>query len=119
MRCPIKRAAYMRNCAPFHCSRFVDIDETLSTWKEFLQRYGYAPKGEGAFKSQYRMNGRHYLSICAYSHVGVLTFRVVEGYIDGAVFQSFLENEVADAIYPGMICLLDNPSHTHGEGHYP
>lgn len=113
LRCPIKRITYMNNCAPFHYSRFVDIDETLSTWKEFLQRYGYAPRGEVALKTQFRINGKHYSSICAYSAVGVLAFRVVEGYIDGAVFQSFLEEEVANGVPPGMICLLDNAAIHH------
>ena len=113
LRCPIKRLAYLNNCAPFHFTRFVDIDETLSTWKEFLQKYGYAPKGEVALKTQYQINGQHYSSICAYSAMGVLAFRVVEDYIDGDVIQSFLENEVAFAVQPGMICLLDNAAIHH------
>ena len=113
LRCPIKRINYMNRCAPFHYSRFVDIDETLSTWKEFLQRHGYAPKGEVALKTQFRINGKHYSSICAYSAVGVLAYRVVEGYIDCLVFQSFLENEVVDGLPPNMICLLDNAAIHH------
>ena len=113
LRCPLKRISYMNKCAPFHYSRFVDIDETLSTWKEFLQRHGYAPRGEVALKTQFRINGKHYSSICAYSAVGVLAYRVVEGYIDGLVFQSFLENEVVNGVPPGMICLLDNAAIHH------
>lgn len=79
LRDPVKRAEYMDNCGPFHFSRLVDIDETLSTWKGFLQRYGYAPKGHEAIKTQFRINGRHYSSICAYSPIGLRAYRVVEG----------------------------------------
>jgi transposase len=45
--------------------------------------------------------------------MGVLAFRVVEGYIDVDVFQSFVENEVAFAVQPGMICLRDNAAIHH------
>jgi hypothetical protein len=43
----------MVSAAPFHGARFVDIDESLSTHKEFLKRYGCAPKGERALKTQF------------------------------------------------------------------
>jgi hypothetical protein len=53
LQCPIKRGDFMDSAAPFHGARFVDIDESLSTQKEFFQRYGYAPKGERALKTQF------------------------------------------------------------------
>jgi hypothetical protein len=43
----------MDSAAPFHGARFVDIDERLSTYQEFFQRYSYAPKGERALKTQF------------------------------------------------------------------
>lgn len=113
LRDPIKRAAYMENVAPFHYSLLVDIDETLSTWKEFLQRYGYAPKGQVALKTQFRIDGRHYSSICAYSPIGLIAYRVVEGSINAEIFQSFLQNEVAQALVPGMVGLFDNAAIHH------
>ena len=113
LRDPVKRAAYMENAAPFHFSLLVDIDETLSTWKEFLERYGYAPVREEAVRTQFRINGRHYLSVCAYSPIGLIAYRVVEGTIDADIFQSFLQNEVAAALVPGIVGLFDNAAIHH------
>lgn len=113
LRDPIRRAAYMERVAPFHYSLLVDIDETLSTWKEFLQRYGYAPKGELAIRTQFRINGRHYSSVCAYTPMGLIAFRIVEGCINGEIFQHFLNNEVAAALVPGMVGLFDNAAIHH------
>lgn len=113
LRCPILRAAYMDKAAPFHYSLLVDIDETLSTWKEFLQRYGYSPRGSVALRSQFKINGRHYSSVCAYSPIGLIAYRVVEGTIDSDIFQSFLRDDVAPVIVPGMVGLFDNAAIHH------
>ena len=53
LRCPIRRADFMEHAAPFNFWQFVDIDETLSTAKDFFQRYGYAPIGGIALKTQF------------------------------------------------------------------
>lgn len=113
LRCPIKRAEYMERAGPFHFSRFVDIDETLSTWKEFQQRYGFSMRGDVALRTQFRINGRHYSSVCAYAAIGLIAYRVVEGSINSEIFQSFLENEVAAALVPGMVGLFDNAAIHH------
>jgi hypothetical protein len=52
LRSPALRAAYMARVAPVHYIRLVDVDETTSTQKEFLQRYGYAPRCQVAVKTQ-------------------------------------------------------------------
>ena len=103
----------MESAAPFHFSLFVDIEETLSTWRDFLQRYGYAPRGEVALRTQFRVNGAHYSSVCAYSPIGLIAYRVVEGSIDSEIFKSFLTDEVADALVPGMVGLFDNAAIHH------
>jgi hypothetical protein len=80
----------MNNIGHVHFSRIVDVDETLSTLKEFLQRYGYVPKGEVAVRTQFQINGKHYSSVCAYSAMGLIAYRVVEGSINFETFQAFL-----------------------------
>lgn len=98
----------MEAAAPFHYSLFVDINETLSTWKEFLQRYSYAPRGDLALRTQFQ-----YSSVCAYSPVGLIAYRVVECSIDGDIFMSFLNIEVAEALVPGMVGLFDSAAIHH------
>ena len=88
LRYPVKRAQYIENAAPSYFSLLADIYETLSTWKEFLQRYGYAPVGEEAVRTKYRINRRHFSSICAYSPIGRDAYRVVEGPIDVEIYFS-------------------------------
>ena len=99
LRNPVLRAAYMARVAQVHYSRLVDIDETTSTYKEFLQRCGYAPRGRVAVKTQFHINGLSFSSICAYSALGVLAFKIIEGSINAEVFKSFLEEELAGALF--------------------
>ena len=113
LRSPVLRAAYMARVAPVHYSRLVDVDETTSSQKEFLQRYGYAPRGQVAVKTQFHINGRSFSSICAYSPIGVLAFKIVEGSINSEIFKSFLENELAAALLPNMVGLFDNAQIHH------
>ena len=103
----------MNNAAPFEAFRFLDIDETLSTYKEFFQKYGYAPAGEVALKTQFQINGRQYSSIAAYSAIGLIAYRVVEGCTNAEVFQSFLDNEVNDGMLFNYFTnsFLHNPAH--------
>lgn len=76
----------------------IDVDETLSTWKEILQRYGYAPEGEIAVRMQFQINGQHYSSICAYSAIGFLAYRVVQGFINARTSKSFLKEEESEVV---------------------
>lgn len=110
---PVKRAAFLRRMGPFAHTRILDIDETLSTAKEFFQRYGYSPKGKVACKTQFGINGKHFSAICAYSSMGVLAYRVKEGMFDSAEFSDFLEVEVNDSLLPGMVGLFDNAKIHH------
>ena len=113
LRCPLQRGIFMDTAGYYHGSRFLDIDETLSSSKEFFQRYGYAPKGVVALKTQFQMNGRQYSSIAAYSSIGLIAYRVVENSINAEIFQSFLENEVAQSMFPDMVGLFDNAAIHH------
>lgn len=107
-RNPVLRAKFLERVGPYEHTRLVDIDETLSTAKEFNQRYGYAAVGDVAFKTQFTVNGKHYSSVVMYSPMGVLAYRVKEGIFDADEFESFLENEVAAALLPGAFGLFDN-----------
>jgi hypothetical protein len=101
LRCPTKRGIYMRTASPFEAFRFLDIDETQSSFKEFFQKYSYAPTDQVALKTPFQINGRSYSSIAAYSVVGLIAYRVVEESIHAEIFQSFLENEINQAMLAG------------------
>ena len=105
-----------------HYSRLVDVDETTSSQKEFLQRYGYAPRGQVAVKTQFHINGRSFSSICAYSPVGVLAFKIVEESINSEMLINFLlllkifsslNIELAAAFLPNMVGLFHNAQIYH------
>lgn len=57
----------MEIIAVYDYSNVVDIDETLSTWKEILERYGYAPIGSSAIRAQFHSNGKYSSAIAAYT----------------------------------------------------
>jgi transposase len=113
LRCDIRRQNYMNNVAPFHFATLVNVDETLSTPKEFLMGYGYNLKGKIAEKTQFKINDKHYSAIVAYSPLGVLAYKIVEGAIDNLIFESFIENELANSITPNMVGLFDNAKIHH------
>lgn len=108
LRDPVKRAAFLERVGPIAHTRLVDIDETLSTWKEFLSRRGYAPVGDPAFKTQFVINSKHFSAIVMYSAMGVLAYRITEGIFTSEEFDSFLNNEVDSALLPDMFGVLDN-----------
>jgi hypothetical protein len=110
------RRDYLKRAAPFFYNRFVDVAETLSSKKKFMERYGYAPTEELALRSKFCINGKQYNAICAYSPIGVLAYRVFQGVIDIKAFQSFLENDVNNSVLPDMIGLLDYPTIPYPQG---
>jgi hypothetical protein len=53
----------------------------------FYKRYGYAPHDQVAGKTQFHFNGRSFSPICAYSSIGVIAFKIVEGSINSEAFK--------------------------------
>ena len=53
LRCPTKRGIFMRTASPFEAFRFLDIDETQSSYKEFFQKYSYAPTDQVALETPF------------------------------------------------------------------
>lgn len=105
---PIQIERYMNNVAPISYTRLINIDETLSTAKEYLQKYGISPIGKKAIRPQFRINGIACSAIVAYSPMGVLAYRVVEGTINSIIVQSFIEVELAQCILEDTVGLFDN-----------
>ena len=64
-------------------------------------------------QTQFQIDGRQYSSIAAYSSIGLIAYRVVEGCINAEIFQSFLEEEVNQGMLPGMKGLFDNAAIHH------
>ena len=74
LRCPIKRGIFTDTKGYYDGFRFLDIDETQSSYKEFVQRYGYAPKREVALNTQFQINSRQYSSIAANASIGLIAY---------------------------------------------
>jgi transposase len=88
--------------------KLVFIDET-STNTAMTRRYARAPRGERAVGSAPRNYDSSSL-VCALSLEGIGEAMVVEGAIDGAAFEVYLNKLLCPSLKPGQVVVLDNLS---------
>lgn len=105
---PQERLAFMERVAFVQPHQWVDIDETASSSAQHREKYGYAPKGEKAMRTQFRIGGRHFSAIAAYTIGGFLCWNIVEGSFGSDQFQTFLRNTLAPLLLSGQCLLVDN-----------
>lgn len=91
--------------------RFVFLDET---WVKtnMTRRYGWGPTGR---RLRECVPHGHWLTttfVCAMRSTGLIPPLVIDGAINGAIFRAWVEQELAPALRPGDIVVMDNlPSH--------
>jgi len=105
---PILELAWWRKVAPFDPTRFKDIDECSISPKAFESRYGYAPVGRPALRTQIFIGTRSFSVICIVGYEGVEAWKVHEGMINGEIFETFITDHVAPIILAGDYGILDN-----------
>jgi hypothetical protein len=91
----------------------MDIDETACSKEAFVEKHGWAPKGEACITSQITINGRSFSVISAVSPLGFLCWEVFEGGISHQEFIDFLRNRVRRHVTPQTWCVIDNASIHH------
>ena len=90
------------------------MDETLTTSKEYLEKYGWGIKGEKSIKTQFVVCGKHFSVFALYCDQGFLAWKILEGDNTAEDFQEFME-DCREVIPEGSHFILDNSSlhHTH------
>jgi transposase len=104
-----KRAWFWRRVALLDARRFKFIDEAGSNLA-LTRLFGRAPKGERVTESVPRNYGRQTSIISAIGLSGPTATFTVEGAVDTAIFNVYVEHVLGPSIEVGDILILDNLS---------
>ncbi len=109
-----QRAAWRLALGALDPTDFVFVDET-STNRALTRRYARAPRGERAEGRAPRNHGPNVTLLAALTPDGIGPALVVEGAVDGAAFELYVERLLAPSLRPGQVVVLDNLSAHTGE----
>lgn len=104
-----KRAWFWRRIRELDARRFRFIDESGSHLS-LTPRYGRAPRGERVTQSVPRNYGQQTSVISSISVTGAAATMTVEGAVDTATFNVYVERVLRPTIAAGDILILDNLS---------
>lgn len=101
------RADWRERAATLPARRSVVVDES-STHIDMTRRYARAPRGQRAYASQQRNTG-HNISLLATLRLdGMDASMVVEGGVNAAVFEAYVQHVLLPELNAGDIGVLDN-----------
>ena len=75
-----------------------------------MPRYGRGPRGQRVVGREPRGHREHVSWLATMDRQGIGPSLVVRGAVDRAVFDAFVERELAPALRPGQVVVLDNLS---------
>lgn len=87
--------------------RVVVVDES-STHLGMTSAYGRAPRGERAYASQPRNYGKNMTLLAGLRLDGIDAPMVIEGAVNTAVFEAFVEHVLLPTLLPGDRVVVDN-----------
>lgn len=109
-----RRTAFLNDLAPYlqQPERLVFLDE--SGFNTAMTRgYARAPSHLRAVGQVARNHGLNYTLICAVSLAGPLAPLVIDGPLNGEVFEWYVRNILCPTLRPGQVVVLDNLSSHH------
>ena len=108
---PEMQLTFMEDMAVRDVNSFKDIDEMSISPSDFHKRYGYAPVGSDAIKTQIVIGTRSFSSIAMLGEAGIEAFDWIENEtFDGERFAAFVNSKCMPVLFPGDIGILDNAS---------
>ena len=107
-----RRLDFMIDVAQREVGDLIFMDETLTTAKEYLEKYGWGIKGEKCIKTQFVVCGKHFSAFALYCDRGFLAWKILEGDNTAEDFQLFME-ECREVIPEGSHLILDNSALHH------
>ena len=85
------------------------MDETLTTNKDYLEKYGWGLTGGKCIKTQFVLCGQQFSVFALYCDQGFIVWKILEGINTAENFQEFME-ECREVIPEGSHFILDNSS---------
>ena len=124
-RCSIQRAYYISEIMEFNPKTLIFIDETGSTRRNALRRYGYSLVGVTPVTHNFCVYGKRLSAIGVMTWNGIDDAYIVEGNVDSDVFLQFVQRSLLpillpfDGDNPRSVVILDNASIHHVESVIP
>lgn len=85
------RLAFMDDVAHREVASLIFCDETLTTNKEYFEKYGWGLIGEKCMKTQFVLCGEHFSVFALYCQDGFLAWKILKGDNTAECFQDFME----------------------------
>lgn len=105
-----RQELYLETVAPLDPDNFIDIDESCCNDAQFLQKYGWARRGENAYGTQFTISNHNYSVIAAYSTRGFIAWNVYENSGTAREFMHFLNMHLRGFMQEEQVVILDNCS---------
>ena len=108
------RTAFLNDLAPYlqQPERLVFLDESGFNTR-VTRGYARAPSTERATCPVVRAYGKNHTLICAQSLAGPLAPLVIEGEVNGDLFEWYAQNQLCPTLSPGQVVVMDNLSSHH------
>ena len=108
------RTAFLNDLAPYlqQPERLVFLDESGFNTR-VTRGYARAPSTERVTCPVVRAYGKNHTLICALSLAGPLAPLVIEGEVNGDLFEWYAQNQLCPTLSPGQVVVMDNLSSHH------
>ncbi|MGZ3681803.1 MAG: IS630 family transposase [Ktedonobacterales bacterium] len=103
------RTAWREAAAQLDPEQFVFVDESGTTIA-LTRRYGWAPHDQRATGSVPRNHGKNTTLVAALTPDGLHVPWLIEGAMDTVTFAWYISEQLAPALRPGQVVVLDNVS---------
>ena len=104
-----QRSEFMFDVAHRVVGSLIFMDETLTTNKDYLEKYGWGLTGGKCIKTQFVLCGHQFSVFALYCDQGFIVWKILEGINTAENFQEFME-ECREVIPEGSHFILDNSS---------
>lgn len=105
----VERLLFADVAQTLEAQRVIVVDES-STHQDMQPAYARAPRGERALAQARRNYGTNLTCIAALRLDGIYAPMVIEGAVNTAVFEAYIEQLLAPVLRPGDIVVMDNLS---------
>ena len=94
------RAKYATEISQYSPNMLVFLDETGSTRKDAIRKFGYSLRGMPCYSTKPLAKGKRVSAIAALSLEGVVDVKFVHGSVDGDTFANFVELSLLPHLLP-------------------
>ena len=118
-RCEAQRARYLSEVLDFDPKTLIFVDETGSTRRNEVRKYGYSLRGLSPVSHKLSVYGKRISAIGVLTYRGIEDAYIVEGNVNSSVFLNFVQHCLLpillpfDGENPRSVVVLDNASIHH------